>query len=142
MTIKVDTGKTPIFSATSKKWVKTLLGGTMAEPVSALPNATPPATTVTGQTVPWPKPAEPRTGSPEISGSNTEAAAPELSERLSTRVQESYRRVQTTILDVVELARRRFQSLAQERPMQILVGVAVASLLAGAAVRIWRSNHD
>ena len=142
MTIKVGTGKTLISGATSKKWVKTLLGGTMAEPVSALPNATPPATTATGQTVPWPKPVEPLTGSPEISGSNTEAAAPELSERLSTRVQESYRRVEMTILDMVELARRRFQTLARERPIEIVVGVAIASLLAGAAVRIWRSNHD
>ncbi len=114
----------------------------MAEPVSALPNATPPATTATGQTVAWPKPVEPLTGSPETSGSNTEAAAPELLERLSTRVQASYRRVQTTVVDVAELARRRFQSLAQQRPMQIVVGVAIASLLAGAAVRIWRSNHD
>jgi hypothetical protein len=32
--------------------------------------------------------------------------------------------------------------MAQEQPMQIVIGVAIASLLAGAALRIWRSHHD
>lgn len=113
----------------------------MAEPVSALPNPTPPITT-TVQTVPWPKPAEAFPGSPEISGSNTETAVPEFSERLSTALDDYYVRVQTAVSDMLERSRRRFRYMAQERPMQIVAGVAVASLLAGAALRIWRSHHD
>jgi hypothetical protein len=114
----------------------------MAEPVSALPNATSPATTAKGQTVPWPTPVQPLPGSPEISGSNEESAVPELSERLSAGFQDYYGRVQTAVSDMMERSRRRFRYMAQERPMQIVIGVAIASLLAGAALRIWRSQHD
>lgn len=113
----------------------------MAEPVSALPNPTPPTTTK-GQTVPWPKPADAVPGSPEISGSNTETAGPEFSERLSTGVQDYYSRIQSAMSDMIERSHRRFRYMAQERPMQIVAGVAIASLLAGAALRIWRSHHD
>lgn len=114
----------------------------MAEPVSALPNPTPPSTTAKGQTVPWPKAAEPLPGSPEISGSNEETAVPEFSERVSAGFQDYYNRFQTSVSDLLDRSRRRFRYMAQERPMQIVVGVAVASLLAGAALRIWRSHHD
>ncbi len=110
----------------------------MAEPVAALPN--PP--TPKSQTVPWPNAAQPLPGSPEISGSNTETSVPELSERLNQGFQDYYSRVQTTVSDVLERSRRRFHYMAQERPMQIVVGVAIASLLVGAALRIWRGNHD
>ena len=113
----------------------------MAEPVSALPNPTPP-TTPRGETVPWPKPAQTLPGSPEISGSNTETAVSEFSERLSTGVQDYYGRIQTAMSDMIERSRSRFRYMAQERPMQIVAGVAIASLLVGAALRIWRSHHD
>jgi hypothetical protein len=114
----------------------------MAEPVSAFPNPTPPTAPVKGQTVPWPTPVEPIQGSPEISGSNTETAVPELSARLGAGVQDYYDRVQRALSDVVGRSRRRFRHMAQEQPMQIVIGVAIASLLAGAALRIWRSHHD
>lgn len=114
----------------------------MAEPVSALPNPTPSATTAKGQTVPWPKAAEPLPGSPEISGSNEETAVPEFSERVSAGFQDYYNRFQTSMSDLLDRSRRRFRYMAEERPMQIVVGVAIASLLAGAALRIWRSHHD
>lgn len=113
----------------------------MAEPVAALPNPTPPTTTK-GQTVPWPKPAEVIPSSPEISGSNTETVVPEFSERLSTGFEDYYTRVQTAISEMLERSRRRFRYMAQERPVQIVAGVAIASLLVGAALRIWRSHHD
>lgn len=113
----------------------------MAEPVSALPNPTPP-TTMKGQTVPWPKPTDAVPSSPEISGSNTETAVPEFPERLSAGFQDYYGRIQTAASDMLERSRRRFRYMAQERPMQIVIGVAIASLLAGAALRIWRSHHD
>ena len=114
----------------------------MAEPVSALPNPTPPATSTKGQTVPWPKPAEPLPESPEISGSNEETAVPELSEQMSAGFQDYHTRFRTAVSDLLELSRRRFRYMAQERPMHIVAGVAIASLLAGAALRIWRSHHD
>src|SRR5579859_7927206 len=114
----------------------------MAEPVSALPNPTPPTTTTKGQTVPWPKAAEPLPGSPEIRGSNEETAVPELSEQRSAGFQDYYSRFQTAVYDLLERSRRRFRYMAQERPTQIVAGVAIASLLAGAALRIWRSHHD
>ncbi len=108
----------------------------MAEPVSALPNPTTPK----GQTVPWPKPVEPLPGSPEISDSNAEVT--EFAEQVSAGFQDYYGRFQTAVSDMLERSRRRFRYMAQERPVQIVIGVAVASLLAGAALRIWRSNHD
>lgn len=114
----------------------------MAEPVSALPNTIPPTTTAKGQTVPWPKPAEAVEASPEISGSNTETAVPELSERDSTGLQDYYSRIQTAVSGMLEASRRRFRYMVEERPMQIVAGVAIASLLAGVALRIWRSHHD
>lgn len=107
----------------------------MAEPVSALPDPT----TSKGQTVPWPKPVEPLPGSPEISDSNTET---EFSERVSAGFQDYYSRFQTAVTDMLERSRRRFRYMAEERPVHIVIGVAIASLLAGAALRIWRSNHD
>jgi hypothetical protein len=110
----------------------------MAEPVSALPNATSPTTTAKGQTVPWPTPLQPLPGSPEIE----ETAVPELSERLSAGFHDYYGRFQTAVSDMMERSRCRFRYMAQERPMQIVIGVAIASLLAGAALRIWRSQHD
>jgi len=114
----------------------------MAEPVSAFPDPTPPTTPAKGETVPWPMPVEPLPGSPEISGSNEGTAVPEFSERLSAGFQDYYSRIQSAMSDMIERSRRRFRYLAQERPMQIVAGVAVASLLAGAALRIWRSHHD
>jgi len=110
----------------------------MAEPVSALPNPPIPK----GETVPWPHPAEPLPGPPEISGSNAETAIPGFSERLNQGFQDYFSRVQTIASDLLERSRRRFRYMAQERPMQIVAGVAIASLLGGAALRIWRSNHD
>ncbi len=114
----------------------------MAEPVSALPNPTLPSTSPKGQAVPWPTASEPLAGSPEISGSNTESVVPKFSERVSDEVQDYYTRIQAAMSDMLERSRRRFRYMAQERPMQIVIGVAIASLLAGAALRIWRSNHD
>lgn len=114
----------------------------MAEPVSAFPNPTPPTTPAKGQTVPWPKPVEPPPGSPEITGSNSKTAVQGFSERLGAEVEHYYSRIERALSDVVEGSRRRFRYLAQARPMQIVIGVAIASLLAGAALRIWRSHHD
>jgi len=110
----------------------------MAEPVSALPNPTTPK----GEPVPWPAPAAPLPVSPEISGSNTETAVSDFSDRLHTGFQEYYSRLQTAVSNILKRSRQRFRDTAQERPMQIVIGVAVASLLAGAALRIWRSHHD
>ena len=112
----------------------------MAEPVSAFPNPTPPTTPVKGQTVPWPTPVEPLPDPPEITGSHIETV--EFSERLDAGVQDYYSRIQRALSAMAERSRRRFQYMTQERPMQIVIGVAVASLLAGAALRIWRSHHD
>ena len=110
----------------------------MAEPVSALPN--PP--TPKRQAVPWPNPAGPLPGEPEISGSNSETAVQGFSERLKEGFQDYYTRVQTTASDLLKRSRLRFRYMAEERPVQIVVGVAIASVLVGAALRIWRGNHD
>ena len=110
----------------------------MAEPVSALPNPPIPK----GEAVSWPDPAVPLTGYPDISGSNSATAVPAFSERLNQGLQDSYARFQSTASDLLERSRRRFRYMAEERPMQIVIGVAIASLLTGAALRIWRGNHD
>lgn len=114
----------------------------MAEPVSAFPSPTPPTTPAKGQTVPWPEPAEPPRGFAENAGSNTETAVRGFGGRLGAGAQDYYGRIERALSAVLEGSRRRFQRMAHERPVQIVTGVAIASLLAGAAVRIWRSHHD
>jgi len=121
----------------------------MAEPLPPLP-----ATAPKNEPVPWPKVAAPeppeiQQSSPEIVESNIKSAATEVREKLhsafesfSDEIQLAYDKLQRSISRGVSTVGRKVRYLRRERPMQIVAGVAIASFLAGVALRIWRSNHD
>jgi ElaB/YqjD/DUF883 family membrane-anchored ribosome-binding protein len=42
----------------------------------------------------------------------------------------------------VRVVRARSQRLVNERPLQVIAGAAILGLIAGIALRLWRSNHE
>ena len=111
----------------------------MAEPVSALPNS-PPNSTIKTQSVPGPKIVKPLPELPKTPVASSEAE--KLVVRYRTNLEHSYHKVSGAILNTWDRSRRKFHYLSQERPLHLLLGVAVAAFITGAALRIWRSNHD
>jgi len=121
----------------------------MAEPALPLPNSAP-----KNEPVPWPNAVEPvpletLQGSPDITGSNTRPKGDDLKESLRSgmnhyfeEIQRGCEEVQRAASRALSRANRKFRYMAEERPMQIVMAVAIASLLTGTALRIWRSNHD
>jgi hypothetical protein len=112
----------------------------MAEPLSALPNVRSSNTAAKAQPVPWPKIQEPQRELPEF------ASGDRATEKLVVHVRQgferSYREVSGAILGTWKSSRRKFRHISQEHPLRLVIGVAVAAFITGAAVRIWRSNHD
>jgi hypothetical protein len=112
----------------------------MAEPISPLPAFTPKA-----EPVPRPRPLEAvrphQADAREISTYNLYAGVGTV-DQIRSRVQRSYREIHQAALRAFSRTRRDVRRLANDRPMQLILGVAIASFLAGAALRIWRSNHD
>ena len=112
----------------------------MAEPISPLPAPTPKA-----QPVPGPRPLETvpphQPVSREISTYNLYAGVGTV-DQIRSRLQRSYREIHQAALRAFSRTSRDVHRFANERPMQLVLGVAIASFLAGAALRIWRSNHD
>ena len=53
-----------------------------------------------------------------------------------------YEAARRTLLDTVARARRNFRYMAEEKPMQLVLGVAIASFLAGVGLRLWRSHYE
>jgi len=112
----------------------------MAEPISPLPVSTPKT-----EPVPRARPLEtvpPRQqGSRRISAHNLYPGVGTV-KQIRSRLQRSYGEIHQAMAQAVSQANRKFRRFANDRPMQVVLGVAVASFLAGAALRIWRSNHD
>ena len=111
----------------------------MAEPLPALPGAST-DTAVKARVIPWAMPAEPSPEQPQTT--SIEEAAKKLAERLRTGFDRSYHRVSGAIEGTWHRSRRQFRTISEEHPLQLVLGVAVAAFIAGAALRIWRSNHD
>ncbi|MBV9342025.1 MAG: hypothetical protein JO159_14205 [Acidobacteria bacterium] len=55
--------------------------------------------------------------------------------RLSSRAQQGF---SVVLLE----ARSRFRYLKNERPLELVAGIAAAAFLAGAALRIWKSSQE
>jgi hypothetical protein len=112
----------------------------MAEPISPLPASNPKT-----EPIPGPRPLETvrqhQPGSREISTYNLYAGVGTV-DQFRSRLQHSYREIHRAALRAFSRTSRDVRRLANERPMQLVLGVAIASFLAGAALRIWRSNHD
>src|SRR5262249_22192469 len=106
----------------------------------ALPKATTTNTAVKAEVIPWAVPAEPPPEPPQTT--SFEEAAKKLAARLRSGYESSYRKVSGTVLDRWDQSRRQFRYIAQEHPLRLVLGVAVAAFIAGAALHIWRSNHD
>jgi hypothetical protein len=112
----------------------------MAEPLSALPNVRSSNTAANAQPVPWPKIQEPHPELPEPA--STDRTTENLVLRLREGSERSYREVSGAILRIWNGSRRKFHHISEEHPLRLVIGVAVAAFITGAAVRIWRSNHD
>jgi hypothetical protein len=54
----------------------------------------------------------------------------------------SLRQVRDTAQNAFLGVKRAAVSVAQERPLQLVFGVAIAAFVAGSALRIWRSHHE
>ncbi|HXU17348.1 MAG TPA: hypothetical protein VN708_19590 [Terriglobales bacterium] len=112
----------------------------MAEPLSALPKARSSNTAVKAEPVPWPKIQEPHPELPEFA--SADRSTEKRVQHLRSGFERSYREVSRAILDTWNRSRRKFHHISQEHPLRLVIGVAVAAFMTGAAVRIWRSNHD
>lgn len=66
----------------------------------------------------------------------------DTNEQFRFTLQHSYSELQSTMSHLFMRVRSRFRFMVEERPMQVVAGVAIAAFVAGAALRIWRSNHD
>lgn len=53
-----------------------------------------------------------------------------------------YEAARKTLLDTIARARRNFHYMAEEKPMQLVLGVVIASFLAGIGLRLWRSHYE
>jgi hypothetical protein len=102
----------------------------MAEPVSSLP--VPPQT---NEPIPWPETARP---TPDLQG--PVRLLPENAS--SVDAENQWDRVQHTASEMLARATRRLRQLRRERPVEIILAVAVASFALGCALRIWRSHHE
>jgi hypothetical protein len=101
----------------------------MAQPISAFP--IPPEGT--GQVEPrQPTPRSPTTQFPSSSAARDARRGV---------IQHSFRTACGVFSNAMSAVSRRVRYLADERPIQLLAGVAAASFLVGAALRIWRSSR-
>ena len=106
----------------------------MAERVSALPQ--PP---LNDEPIPWPHKAE---TADAVTQEKSEGQEKLSLEDISRRARSAWQRVQDAGDRLITRSRKRMHTLSQEHPLRIVMGVAVACLLAGAALRIWRSSHE
>ena len=63
-------------------------------------------------------------------------------EEVFAELQDSYRKLQSKVEDAVSDMKRRVRSLAAERPLQIVLGVAVISFAVGVGLRLWKVHHE
>ena len=53
-----------------------------------------------------------------------------------------YQAARKTLLDAIAGARRNLRHMADEKPMHLVIGVAIAAFLAGVGLRLWRSHYE
>ena len=68
--------------------------------------------------------------------------AGDASARVRSAGEEAYENARKTLLDTIARARRNLRYMADEKPMQLVVGVAIASFLVGVGLRLWRSHYE
>ena len=107
----------------------------MAEPASSLP-----ASPQKIHPIPWPQ----RSDAPETmrTGTAPQQKLEELLELSRGAVLRSWDSAQRAISGATLRAGNKIRQLRRERPLEIIAGIAVASFLLGAALRVWRSRHE
>lgn len=86
----------------------------------------------------------PNTWAPnDLAKDSGEPSAPYLvvPEETSSNPQGSDWAVRRTVADVISQARRRVRYFVSERPLQLVLGVAVISFIAGMGLRLWRGHE-
>ena len=76
---------------------------------------------------------------------DTVGARPEIVHPRPTLVESGervYEAARKTLLDGIARARRDLRYMAEEKPMQLVIGVVIASFLAGVGLRLWRSHYE
>lgn len=68
--------------------------------------------------------------------------AENASARVRSGGEEAYENARKTLLDTIARARRNLRHMADEKPMQLVIGVAIASFLVGVGLRLWRSHNE
>ena len=70
------------------------------------------------------------------------ARTEDSSGRVSSAGERAYEAARKAVLDTIARARRNFRYMADEKPMQLVMGVAIAAFLAGVGLRLWRSHYE
>jgi hypothetical protein len=65
-----------------------------------------------------------------------------VSSQVRSAGEHAYQTARTAMSTAVARAKRNFRYLAAEKPLQLVLGVAVASLLAGVGLRLWRRHYE
>jgi len=53
-----------------------------------------------------------------------------------------YENAHKTLRDTIARARRNLRYMANEKPMQLVIGIAIASFLTGVGLKLWRSHYE
>jgi len=53
-----------------------------------------------------------------------------------------YEAARKTLLEAIGDARRKLRYMADQKPLHLVLGVAVAAFLAGVGLRLWRSHYE
>jgi hypothetical protein len=124
----------PAFPDIQVAEINVYLEGHMAEPASSLP-----ASPQKIDPIPWPQRTD-----VETNGTRTASQQKlgELLEHGSRVVLRSWDSTQSALSGVTLRAGRKIVQLRRERPLEVIAGVAAASFLLGAALRVWRSRHE
>ena len=111
----------------------------MAEPLSSFPVSSP------AQPIPWPEEAQ-NIGLSPVPPAKTKT---EPRQRLNDAVKRALNRLGRSWADaeggrtqLVSRIRRKMTYLRRERPLHIVAAVALTGFLLGAALRLWRNQHD
>jgi hypothetical protein len=103
----------------------------MAQPSSALP------TPVTTETAPGPMPVS--LNVPPADEINEPAP---LLERTRSGARDAYEAAREAVSAALVRARRTFHHIANNKPVQMVCGIAVVGLLVGAGLRLWRGHYE
>jgi hypothetical protein len=102
-------------------------------------SATIPVTNTTNEPISWPNPEETM---PPALPARTSATAEDIYRSSLSGAERSFRATQRRISDAATSLSRSVRRFSDERPLHFVAVVAGIALMAGVALRIWRSKLD